>query len=88
MNHNHERESYIYMYLFLEQWQRPGEPHLPAESRFSELHFLFKEDVDKGGFPAEETWETFVNWKADEDDGCLLSVSPVNEDTKEFPAEE
>jgi hypothetical protein len=29
-----------------------------------------------------------VIWKDDEDDGCLLSVSPVNEDTKEFPAEE
>ena len=75
------------MYLFLEQWQRPEEPlHLP-EPKFSELHFLFKEE-DKGGFPAEETWERLVIWNADEEDGCLLSVSPVKDDINEFPAEE
>jgi hypothetical protein len=53
------KESYD-LYLFLEQRQRPEEAHLPEESEFSELHFLFKEEVDKGGFPAEETRETFV----------------------------
>lgn len=46
--------------LFLEQWHRPEEPpHLP-EPKFSELHFLFNEAVDKGGFPTEETWDRFV----------------------------
>ena len=42
-------------YLFFEQWQRPEElPHLP-EPKFSELHFLFNEDEESGGFPADDT---------------------------------
>jgi len=58
------------------------------EPKLSELHFLFKEDEDKGGFPTEETWERFVIWKAEDDEGCLLSVSPVKDDMKEVAAEE
>ena len=68
------------------QWQRPeAEAHLP-EPMLSEVHdFLFKEDEDRGGFPAEETWDKFVIWKADDVDCCcLLSVSPVNEDMYEL----
>jgi hypothetical protein len=39
--------------LFLEQWQRPEEePHLRAASSM-ELHFLLREEEDKGGLPAE-----------------------------------
>lgn len=48
--------------LFLEQWHRPEEeaaPHLP-DPKLSELHFLLREEVERGGFPAEETWERLI----------------------------
>lgn len=84
-------ERVSYYYFFLEQWQRPEEtPHLRAEpTLFSELHFLFKADEDRGGFPTEETWERLVIWKAEEEDGCcLLSQTPVKEEINELAADE
>ena len=50
-----------------------------AESSI-ELHFLFSEEVESGGFPAEETWDMWVNWNPDDIDGCKLSVSPVSDE--------
>lgn len=52
-----------------------------------ELHFLFSEEDERGGFPAEETWDMWVNWNPDDRDGCKLSVSPVNDEIYEFAAE-
>lgn len=80
-----------FKYLFLEQWHRLEElPHFP-EPKVSELHFLFKEE-ESGGLPTDETWDKFVIWKVpagDEDDGCLLSISPpVSEEINELAATE
>lgn len=60
-------------YLLLEQWHRPEDPlHLPERPFSDEQHFILKEDeVDKGGFPAEERFEILKD---------ELSVSPVNAD--------
>lgn len=72
------------------QWQRPEElaPHFP-EPKVSELHFLLNEEDESGGFPAEETWDILVIWKTEDDIGCLLSESPVNDDINDVvPAEE
>lgn len=68
-------------FLFFEQWHRPEEPlHLP-EKLFSErLQLLFKQDDDRGGLPAEDPRERVVIGKAEEDEACLLSASPVNDD--------
>lgn len=74
-------------FLFLEQWHRPEEPpHLFAKSS-TELHFLFNEDEDNGGLPADDTWDIFVSWNADDIEGWKLSVSPVNDDLNELPVD-
>lgn len=52
-----------------------------------ELHFLLREEDERGGFPADETWDMWVNWNPDERDGCKLSVSPVNDEIYELAAE-
>ena len=73
--------------LFLEQWHRPkDDPHLAPASSI-ELHFLFNEDEERGGRPADETCDRFEIWNPDDKDGWTLSVSPVNDDTKELGAE-
>lgn len=73
----------------MEQWHLPEEPlHLPERLFSDELHFRFNEEEERGGFPPEEARERLVIWKAEEDDACLLSVSPVNDDIlKEFARE-
>nr|GMD53904.1 hypothetical protein Iba_chr11cCG7060 [Ipomoea batatas] len=42
-------------FLYQEQWHRPEEPplHLPERLFSEELHFLFNEDEERGGFPPE-----------------------------------
>lgn len=53
---------------------------MPERLFSEELHFLFNEDEERGGFPPEEARDRLVIWKAEEEDACLLSVSPVNDD--------
>ena len=53
--------------------------------KFSELHFLLREELERGGFPAEETWDRLEMRKGEEEEeGCLVSASPVNEEMKEL----
>ena len=60
------------------------------EPKVSELHLRFNEAEESGGFPAEETWDMLVIWKAEDDMGCccLLSESPVNDDINDVVAAE
>ncbi|WVZ26033.1 hypothetical protein V8G54_004577 [Vigna mungo] len=69
-------------------------PHFP-EGKFSELHFLLKEEEEeRGGFPADETWERVVMWKepgagggGEEEEGCFVWASAVREEMKEVAGE-
>nr|GLL48239.1 cytochrome P450 94A2-like [Ipomoea trifida] len=56
--------------------------HFRDESSI-ELHFRLNDDVDRGGRPADETWERLVIWKPEESEGCKLSVSPVSDEMNE-----